>query len=181
LRETLAEGVANGETIRNLADRIETVFDDAKGRRARIIARTETVRAANFGTDVGFRQAGVPKKQWLSSRDAAVRDSHAIGSGLDGQTISTGGMFKSPITGAEAPYPGAFGIASEDINCRCIEVAVFEESDIRDYSEEQKIAMWKYFEANRMTHERNMIAAVRRGFDKQEEAALAALRGENEA
>ena len=56
-------------------------------------------------------------KQWDSSIDRRTRKSHAA---LDGQLRELDQPFKSPTSGHTAMYPGGFGIASEDINCRCV-------------------------------------------------------------
>jgi hypothetical protein len=55
-------------------------------------------------------------KQWDSTVDARTRSTHV---GLDGQLREIEQPFKSP-TGATAMYPGGFGVAGEDINCRCV-------------------------------------------------------------
>ncbi len=47
LRKTLAEGVEAGESIPKLRDRVATVYSDAKGYRATLIARTETITTVN--------------------------------------------------------------------------------------------------------------------------------------
>lgn len=56
-------------------------------------------------------------KQWDSSIDKRTRPSHAA---LDGQLREIEQPFKCPLNGHTAMYPGGFGIASEDINCRCV-------------------------------------------------------------
>lgn len=53
-------------------------------------------------------------KEWSATMDAATRERHQI---LDGQVRELEDAFTA--LGAEAQYPGGFGIASEDINCRC--------------------------------------------------------------
>lgn len=53
-------------------------------------------------------------KEWSATMDAATRERHQI---LDGQIRELEDAFTA--LGAETQYPGGFGIASEDINCRC--------------------------------------------------------------
>ena len=77
LRKELEEGIANGESIAKLSDRISKVFEEAKGYRAERIARTETIRAANFGAFEGYQQGNVEQKRWLATMDERVRDAHA--------------------------------------------------------------------------------------------------------
>lgn len=70
LRKTLAEGVADGESIPKLASRISGVYDEAKGSRAVKIARTETLSASNQGNLQAYKQSGVvEKKEWLTAFD----------------------------------------------------------------------------------------------------------------
>ena len=53
-------------------------------------------------------------KQWDSTIDKKVRETHAK---LDGQVRELEESFE--VDGKKAMYPHDFGIASEDINCRC--------------------------------------------------------------
>jgi len=71
LRKTLAEGVAQGEKIPSLASRVSSVYDEAKGYRSKMIARTETIASSNQGALQAYDQSGVvKKKQWLAESDA---------------------------------------------------------------------------------------------------------------
>lgn len=53
-------------------------------------------------------------KQWDATLDDRTRPHHAM---LDGQTRELDKPFE--INGRKAMYPSVFGIASEDIHCRC--------------------------------------------------------------
>ena len=55
-------------------------------------------------------------REWVSSRDNAVRPTHEE---LDGTTEQPGALFTSE-SGAQGLGPGMFMVASEDINCRCV-------------------------------------------------------------
>jgi hypothetical protein len=92
------------------------------------IARTEATRFVNAGADQAYGQAlasGLAvRKQWLTARDGEVRTSHMA---LDGQTVDAGEEFTSS-SGSTARFPGGFGIASLDINCRCTTIPVLEAS-----------------------------------------------------
>ncbi len=166
LRETLAEGVGAGEATRDLAKRIQAVFDVATTARAKVIARTEITPASNFGTLVAMHQAGVEQKGWLSTKDDRVRDTHAE---LDGTIVGINDDFHSS-SGAEAPYPGAFGVPEEDINCRCglVLASALKSRDIRT-------GLWKALEADRRPFERQLEDAMAAGFAVQRAAALTAL------
>ena len=113
LKRTLAEGVANGESIPNLADRIGVVYDEAKGSRAVKIARTETINASNSGALEAYKQSGVvEKKEWLATMDDRVRDEHAA---MNGEVVD----IDKPFSNGEM-YPG-------DVNCRCTVLPVIKE------------------------------------------------------
>ena len=55
-------------------------------------------------------------KTWDSTLDGKTRPTHQA---LDGQTVGVDDYFISP-SGHKALYPGGFGVASEDVNCRCV-------------------------------------------------------------
>jgi uncharacterized protein with gpF-like domain len=80
----------------------------------------------NRGTVLSYRQAvqELPdlKMEWLTARDDSVRDTHYD---MDGEKSEVDGSFVNPVTGAKAQHPGAFGIPSEDINCRCTVLPAF--------------------------------------------------------
>lgn len=73
IRQTLSEGVDNGESIPKLRARIENVYEEATSYRAERIARTEVLRASNFATEEAYRQSGVVEaKEWLTAHDERV-------------------------------------------------------------------------------------------------------------
>lgn len=61
VRRQLSQGIAKGEPLTKLRDRVKKVFAGVKNRRALLIARTETARAHNIGTINGYNQTGVVK------------------------------------------------------------------------------------------------------------------------
>ena len=54
-------------------------------------------------------------KTWVTRQDEKVRDSHWY---LDGLTVKIDDYFYT-LNGDRAKHPGEFGVADEDINCRC--------------------------------------------------------------
>ena len=88
--------------------------------RALRIARTEVIRASNFGAQIGAESIGIPmKKEWLSTPDNRTRDIH-MSKEVDGQIVNS---LKEPfmVGGEELMQPGdAKGSAWNTINCRCI-------------------------------------------------------------
>jgi SPP1 gp7 family putative phage head morphogenesis protein len=164
LREALADGVDKGESAAKLRKRIIGVFDDASKSRANNIARTEVTRASNFGAMEGLRQAGAEEKEWLATQDGHVRDTHAA---MDHQVRKIDELFEA--RGKRAMYPGDFGLAEEDCNCRC---AVITPLAVRSGT---RIGLWKSMESNRAPFYRSMRRDFRQGFTVQQKAVLAAL------
>lgn len=117
------KGLQDGQAIPAIANSLSDVFAFST-QRALMIARTESTRAANLGTQRAYSEAmamGIQvRKQWLSARDENVRNSHAA---LDGQTVGVNENFVSE-SGAEALSPASFGDASEDVNCRCTMIPI---------------------------------------------------------
>ncbi len=116
LRDQIAEGIRAGEGVDAIADRIGSVYEDARGYRAEMIARTETGSAMNAANLAAYDISGlVQGKEWLCVSDSDVRPSHRA---LDGTVVGIKELFVSG-DGHHASAPGQFGIAEEDINCRC--------------------------------------------------------------
>jgi HK97 family phage portal protein len=121
VQEAVAAGFENSETIDQIRDRIDDVFKFAVETRAERIARTEVISASNAGSFEAMKKTGVERKEWLSSRDEKVRETHQE---LDGQEQPIDQPFISS-EGAALMYPGdPNGPASEIVQCRCTPVAV---------------------------------------------------------
>lgn len=76
LGDTLAEGLANGEGIERLKERVTAVFDHevdsgvtASEYRSANIARTETFRANTYGQRATYQGYGVNRMRWVVSSD----------------------------------------------------------------------------------------------------------------
>lgn len=126
LTELLVDASADGVSVAETARRIRNTFefmgqgDQFSQSRSETIARTETIGANNFAATEGYKQSGVvARKQWLSSRDAFVRDSHMV---LDGEEVPLDGKFSNGLS-----EPGVDGPADEVINCRCTVIPVLED------------------------------------------------------
>lgn len=127
IRDTLAKGVADGDSLQQLTARVRGVFQTASSTRARTIARTEVLQAVQFGQLEGYRDSGVVVgKRWNTAQDDRVRDSHEI----DGQAVETGETFTlADGEAADGPGLGAAGArlsAGNAINCRCFLTPVLE-------------------------------------------------------
>lgn len=116
LKDTLAEGVLQGESIDQLKQRIKDTMADRITSSSRTIARTEVLSATNAGTLFGYKQSDVvQEKEWLSVEDDRVRPDHAD---ADGQVVGIDEAFS--VGGDELDYPGdPSGDPDEIINCRC--------------------------------------------------------------
>jgi len=114
LKRTLAEGVANGESIPNLADRIGIVYDEAKGSRAVKIARTETITASSQGNLQAYSQSGVvEKKEWLTAYDERTCEACMA---LNGEVVKLNENFSAGVS-TPSLHP----------NCRCAIIPVLKD------------------------------------------------------
>lgn len=164
LQKEMAEGVAAGENTDQLVRRIRRVVLDAGRARARVISRTEITRASNYGTDEALKEAGVQRRQWLATFDGNVRDRHAA---LDGQVRDIGDPFE--IDGMRAMYPGDFGVAAMDINCRCGVTPVIDGAEVR------RGAIWKTYDLRRGPHERLLEQRMNTAFARMAGDVMARL------
>jgi HK97 family phage portal protein len=114
----LVEGVANGESIDDLATRVRGVFAQADELRALRIARTEVISAYNGAAVRGVQELPrdvVIAQEWIATRDGRTRDTHAS---ADGQVVLVGQPFS--LGSRSAQHPGDPSLpASETVNCRC--------------------------------------------------------------
>jgi HK97 family phage portal protein len=120
---TLKEGYEAGDTVAQMADRINHVFDVADQSRANNIARTESTAANNKADIETVRQADLEdllQKFWIDQQDGAVRDTHkAAGDTYSSASpINIDDEFKVGDDSMDAPGDGS--TAEENCNCRCV-------------------------------------------------------------
>lgn len=87
--------------------------------RARVISRTETVAAANYGGMTAARQSKLKmNKRWVNARDNRVRELHKDKSegGVGGEVVPLEQAFSNGLMHPGDPKGGA----KQVINCRCI-------------------------------------------------------------
>lgn len=121
IRAELSRGISNGSTwlemATHIANGMNSPFRKAMNNAMRI-ARTEGHRIqqqAQMDTLNEAQKKGADiVKQWDSTLDDRTRESHKI---LDGQIRELDDYFE--VNGHRAMMPGGFGVASEDIHCRC--------------------------------------------------------------
>lgn len=112
LRNTLKKSIAAGESMPQAQVRIKKIFKEVSEKWAGVIARTEVVSSTNAGAMAAYKQSEVVKgTEWITSRDADVRDTHQI----DGETIKLGGIYSNGLQ-----FPGDPSASAEEVvNCRC--------------------------------------------------------------
>jgi hypothetical protein len=98
-RERVAEYFENGGSVDDLVR----------------IAETETHRDANTAALQTAKQAGAKFKTWATMLDDRVRETHDY---LEGSTVEIDEEFYT-FDGDHASAPGLFGLASNNVNCRC--------------------------------------------------------------
>ncbi len=110
----LREGIAEGASPSSVAARIRN--DTFSAKRAKAIARTEIGKANQQGQLVGMETSQVVReKEWNTSQDGRVRDSHLI----DGQTVLLADEF-TLNSGSRAQHPLDPSLPAADlVNCRC--------------------------------------------------------------
>jgi len=141
LKDSLAAGLAEGESVDKLARRVATEVygEDVIDRRGMAIARTETGASYEYGAQEARTQVGAEKKQWITSGDERVRSGHAA---ADGQTVENEEPF---LVAAEAGghrekllHPNDMnGSAGNVVNCRCDVVGIY----AKGYEAEERYQM----------------------------------------
>ena len=115
LRTSLAEGIAEGEGIGQLAERVDSVMVDRIRSSKEAIARTEVTASSTIGTQESWRQSGVVKgKEWIAALDSRTRETHI---NAHGQIVGIDDDFS--VGGATGSGPGMMSSAAESVNCRC--------------------------------------------------------------
>jgi HK97 family phage portal protein len=113
LKSTLSEGIADGEGVRDLAERVGTTYQEFPDYRSDLIARTEATAANNEGLLEGYRQSGVAThKEWVATLDDRTRPEHLD---LNGEVVKTDENFSNGLAFPSEP------------NCRCVIAPAFQE------------------------------------------------------
>jgi len=115
LGRVIERGLADGLPLAEIQADIESLYEGFAGKRSRIIARTETLGAQNFGSLQSVRALKSDNllKVWLWSN--VSRLDHAA---IDGTAIPLSRRFSVGSTTLD--HPGdPFGAPEEVINCSC--------------------------------------------------------------
>lgn len=134
----VSQSIIQGESIKQLSDRIARDTCTKAGRSSMLYARTAMTSAQNAGRlermketeDMGVRI----QKQWIATLDNRTRDSHEE---IDGETIDVNELFSNGLE-----YPGdPAGDDSEVYNCRCTMTYYYPK-----YSDDSKMERTAYYE-----------------------------------
>ncbi|PGS81642.1 hypothetical protein COC69_05795 [Bacillus cereus] len=124
-QEAIARGFLLGKSYAEIARDVANETE-ANYKQAVRIVRTESGRVSSLSTLKGYDEAtnqGIELiKQWMSTFDSRTRHNHGV---LDGQRADKDDYFK--VSGHKAKAPRLFGVAAEDINCRCTTVAIVDD------------------------------------------------------
>ena len=121
IRQEISRGIASSlpyaDVARNISNRSNMTLN-----KSMTIARTEGHRISQQATLDAQKEAiahgADVVKQWDSALDGRTRPTHRE---LDGQIREVDEAFVIPSKPSRtAQYPSGFGIASEDVNCRCV-------------------------------------------------------------
>ena len=109
LVDQIEAGIADGESLTKISERIAETYQKTRDFRTERIARTEVSAASNFGNLHAFKEAGVTLKEWVNFDP---EDSPCL---IGGEVVGIDEAFSN---GLEAPpaHP----------NCVCAVIAVFE-------------------------------------------------------
>lgn len=131
-----------GESVKHASEKLAADFREFAPARARLIARTEMIGAANAASLAMVRETGAAThKRWLATNDARTRPTHRD---ADGQVVAVDAPFQ--VGGAQLQYPGAEGApASEVCNCRC--TLVYEEAPLTPIPASAEPAAYENLEA----------------------------------
>ncbi len=118
--QTVTQGVIRGDSVSQLAKRLDNDALMHSRNSAMMIARTETGRAATVGSQIAYDRAqdrGARIRQvWDATLDSRTRPEHAQ---MDGRVRNEETGEFDAAWGGTTPGPKRSGIAAQDIQCRC--------------------------------------------------------------
>lgn len=123
IEASLNEGYQQGESLAGLKRRINEIYNDASGYRAERVARTETLKAGQIGTESAYKQVPyVTKKVWFTNPGACEFCSE-----LGGKTVGISESYKEIGDSVTTEDGATMAIDYDTIdtpplhpNCRCI-------------------------------------------------------------
>lgn len=142
----IIEGLFAGDSYAKIAKRISDQTE-ASYRQSLRIAITEAGRTNSEASQLSSERAqsmGIDmQKRWLSTLDGKTRHDHRE---LDGQTVDIDDDFQ--VNGHSAKQPRMFGVASEDIRCRCTTINIVNgiAPELRKDNETKKMIKYKNYD-----------------------------------
>ena len=136
VNNAITEGIIQGESIDQIADRIVKKLSTQNENKMRMFARTAVTQAQNAGRLAQMEDAadmGIKiEKQWLATLDSRTRHWHRD---RDGETVP----YNEEFTGG-LEYPGdPAGDPADVYNCRCTMISIYPE--YRDISHQTRVRM----------------------------------------
>ena len=121
LKNTLSQGIEEGETMEELKGRVEHTFDVRKGAGARVVAMTETAASVNGGWLEAFKQSKIiEKKEWYHAGSSLNDRPEHIS--ISGEKVDLDNKFSNGLM-----FPGDPNASpDETVNCKCIILEVVE-------------------------------------------------------
>ena len=114
IKRVIRDGLVNGKDIRSIAKDLKHVFDARKWR-LNTIARTEVIRASNFGRFEAWKKSGVVVgKEWVTAFDDRTCPECAS---MDGD--------QAPL---EKPFRNGVLMPPAHPNCRCTAIPIIDRS-----------------------------------------------------
>jgi SPP1 gp7 family putative phage head morphogenesis protein len=124
LKASLFDGWEAGESIPDLTHRVRDLYEEFDRARAEMIARSESIRASNRGSQETYRASGVvDRTMWVATPTDRTCE---ICNELDGKVAELGEPF---------PFEDSYGDASgppAHPNCRCAVVPILVDEVIND-------------------------------------------------
>jgi len=121
LRGIVQQGVKDGVSAGEIAQRIQDAKPGYETFKAERVARTETIGANNYGALECYGQNGATLKEWVTALDDKVRDGTTgefDHTAAHGEAVELKAAFEA--TGESLAFPGdPMGSAGNIINCRC--------------------------------------------------------------
>lgn len=115
VQNILEKGIANGDSLEEIAKDIRKRAPIAGGSRSQTIARTEVHGAAMYGSFEGANSTGFEMtKEWIATYGGNTRETHAA---VDGEQIEMNEYFY--VGDSQMLHPGGDGEPEEVINCQC--------------------------------------------------------------
>lgn len=112
LKEKLNEGIAAGESLDQLTDRVGGIYTFSNEVRAEMVARSESFRAANETTRQVWKESGVVKSlRWYTARDELVCELCAP---MDGEIVGIDEPFD-----IDSDYGDGYNPQDIHPQCRC--------------------------------------------------------------